>query len=825
MALTTVAFDRCVREGDLGGLTALLLDADEPARRSLLERLSERLRDPLVAPGPVPVAFHALAVIAGAPSAARAAALLGRRELRQWHTIPAGRFLAIARARGLPWAGDLGVRLAGRIRAGELLLPAEWDFVVALLDEGEAEPPVTEGVVLAWLRAAHQGRPSTLAKRLRASRFLDPLLPAVFTIDGLGARIPAAGWDGATWDPVPALPAAIARLTAEGRLDRAVVLAATVDRLVRGDRPAALRPFALLHDILAPVADEVAEHASSYATLLASGPSPIAGLAQRTLRGAGVVVPPPDVSAEALARPEKTLVKAQLTWLGQLCRRDPAQIPAVLEAVEVAAGSPVLDIRERARALLSRYRPGTTFDAAPPAAAAPSEVVRPPAAMPEGVRSAAELAEEVVAVLREPAGVRWERIMAAVVALPADGLAEALGPVLDRHERFGAPWGRVPALGAAIRARAGLPVDPVVRERLLGAVQRSWTGTDRSLIDTPADVLTLRIAELAVQVGRSPLPELLATPTDVTGSVDAGVLADRMARLEAEGREPWPLDYQQALLRVPRGPVPERAGQLTSPHGRRLARWLTGGGLPDPITTRFEQRRAGAAFRRVVVNVESARTDGDRLLLEDALVTVTRSPHPDLKGLQTYRPDVLAMVLPHHREVTAAWALPDIAALADQDARDASLLPMLADRTGPIGPAVILAVAYGLGARHAADRIAAVDAFLPLAACAPAVGAALGDLCSDGTVKPSRVAGALTEAFHAGGGTAVWQVIEAALPALLVAGPRGLPDLLELGTRVAGDLGVRVAIPELAVVAGRAGGSRLLREARRLEAAIGVRAT
>ncbi|MFC4063483.1 hypothetical protein [Actinoplanes subglobosus] len=142
---------------------------------------------------------------------------------------------------------------------------------------------------------------------------------------------------------------------------------------------------------------------------------------------------------------------------------------------------------------------------------------------------------------------------------------------------------------------------------------------------------------------------------------------------------------------------------------------------------------------------------------------------------------------------------------------------MLADRSGPPGPAMILAVAYALGARDAADRVAAVDAFLTLPAHAGPVGAALGDLCSDGTVKLNRVAAALTGVHQAG---AVWQLLAAAILPLLATTPRGLPDLLELATHVATALDIRADLPHLADLARRPGNTRLLREARRLQAAL-----
>jgi hypothetical protein len=122
---------------------------------------------------------------------------------------------------------------------------------------------------------------------------------------------------------------------------------------------------------------------------------------------------------------------------------------------------------------------------------------------------------------------------------------------------------------------------------------------------------------------------------------------------------------------------------------------------------------------------------------------------------------MLATTLPHHREVSAAWALPDLAAMATQDQRGGSrLLPLLAECEGPIGPAMSLGVAYALAARHEADRVAGADAFLVLAASgepfAAAVGRDLADLAARGMVKLGRAVAPRTDAHRAGASAAVW---------------------------------------------------------------------
>lgn len=895
MSLEWTELDRLARRADPAAVTGLLLRVSERQRLAFATELESRIRalspDDWWSDGD-PAAGYALAAIGCLPSAARAAALLCRRDLRsEWSHLPVDRFLEIARARELPWLGDLAVRLAERLPTRDPS-PGEWRFVAALLHEAGVAPPVTEAVVRGWLVDMHRGewgaRAVPLIVRLRESPHLDLLLPAVFEIDGVGGALNANSWNEHTEQraPAPRFPDAVARLVAEGRLDRAQVLDATVDRLVRGDRPAWLRPFALLHDALAPTVDECADRVLDYARLLPDAPSTVAGLAQRALRAvddAGRLELDTllDASQPTLLRTEKALVKSQLSWLERVAARERDRSGAVLETVSAAFAHPALDIQERALTLIGRR--GARLDPAvaariadaatalagdlPGRAAALLGVAAPrtepaipalpplpaPAAMPPPIADPIEFAAEVVTLIHGGSAVRWERVLAGIVSLRAAGetgaLAAALKPVVDRHvdsfvEHSGDPRSNIVLLGEALRSL----LDPADTGRGSGGWQRMASAAlavaregrrrrDRWPPATPEDVLALRLAEIAAQLAHAPVPLLVCTPTLTNGSLDAETLLRRLLRAEAEGWQPWPIDFEQALLRVPRrvdDAVRARAAALTSPMGRRFAGWLAAGGLPDPVSTRFEQRaRPGeqtrygppGTARRVVVNLRPARADG--LRLESPLTTLRRRQTPicyfaDLIGAA----DILAMVLPQHREVVAAWALPELAGLADQDeGGGGTLLAPLVACSGPIGPATSLALAYGLAARQPSDRVAAVDAFLALAAgdqpFAATVGIELGDLCGDGTVKLTRVVPALDDAHRAGASAAVWELLTAALPLLLPAAPRGLPDALELATRVAAATGARDEIAHLSATAARRGSSRLVKEARRLHAVLG----
>ncbi|XVV12946.1 DUF6493 family protein [Actinoplanes sp. CA-131856] len=932
MSLEWEVLERRAHNGDTVGVTSLLLKATEEERLAFAPEVEARIKaltpKDWWRPATDPTGGFALAVFGTMPTAARAARLLLRRDIRdKWRQIPIPRLLEIVRGRELPWLGDLATRLAMKLSTDDTWTGG-WKLVSTLLAESGATPPVTEPVVRCWLDETLRSqweRPAVPPlDKFRASPYLDAFLPALFEIDGMGAELTRGTMDpeNNSWIDEPVFPAVTAQLVAEGRLDRKEILAATVDRLVRGDRPAWLRPFVMLHDLLAPTLDESATHAVDYARLLPDAPSTVAGLAQRALRTvdeAGLLDLETllEVSHYTLLRKEKVLVKAQLSWLDKAARRTPSRATEILETIAVAFSHPALDVQERALTLTTQHLKRLTKPSSGPGAPGRSDTpdgmldaaaldrlaglarglggdlaakaaelfgteeptpvlgvtYLPPlpevAEMPPPITSAAELATEVAALLHEETAVRWERILAALVTLNAAGetaaLATALTPLLDRHadhfaEDHWQPRPHMSFLAAAIRRLTdpafGDRAEKGRWQRLIATVDAPWTIGGPVLSEPPDRLLFLRAAEVYVRILRSPVPELLATPTLANGSLDARVLADRIRRLEATGGEPWPLDLEQALLRLPRDSDPAVAANLASAAGRKMFEWLTEGGLADPISTRIEQAAgrtfefhagpksdssvaAPPAIARFAVNLTPTRAP--LLRVEDQLVTLTRR---DVKHVFAYdqipNGSILTAALPHHREVLAAWALPELAAGADEDQRGAGhLLPLLAECNGPIGPATTLTLAYGLAARHDSDRVAAADAFLTLAArhdlerlddasplippsdsFATAVGRDLGDLGAQGLIKLNRVVPALTDAHRAGASTAVWKVLASAIPLLLASAPRGLPDLLELATQVATTTGVRAELPPLTKAATQKGSSRLVKEAKRLHSVL-----
>ncbi|MCM0673202.1 DUF6493 family protein, partial [Micromonospora phytophila] len=588
-------FESLVR-GDVAAVRSVLHALDEPARRALGDELIahvRRRRDNWWW-GKEATAL-AVAAVGTLSTATKAAALLGRRSVMLRDADPEP-VVAAARQRGVTWLADLAYRLADRLRRSE---PWEgWHFTAGLLLAEKVPPPTGDAFVAGWAYAMWWQRPQDqqqqppLLDRLRADPFLDALLPRLFEVDGVGADL-AFGGDG------PAVPRALAALATEGRLDRAALLDGVIGRLLRGDRPGALRPFLALHEQLAPTPDEVAARASAYLRLLADGPGPVAGLAQRALRdSAGNVEVGSllDAARVVLGRPEKALVRAQLSWLDRLARQRPERGAEIAEVLAVGAEHPAADLRDRAVALAQRHghRPVATVRIA----VAGDELPRPPqpaAALPP-IIEVDELVEEVSGLF----GRRWsapavERVLDGLVRLATteqDRLAAALLPVLRRGQvgAYDHPWAvfNLPVQLHGVLLAAAAPAEAATRrDQWSGILSQSLTRRLRPFRGRPAvepprqSALTLvycaRLAEIGQRLDGREDAGLLAAPTSATGAIEPIALYERLAAL---GDRPiWRWDLTQALLRLPVGvdeALATRAEALRTAAGDELAGWLRG---------------------------------------------------------------------------------------------------------------------------------------------------------------------------------------------------------------------------------------------------------
>ncbi|WP_433087564.1 DUF6493 family protein [Dactylosporangium sp. CA-052675] len=874
---------------DVAATVAALDESGRPAAFKALEaHVKSRSRAPWRGPAYTAVA---VAAVGTAPSAAAAARILRRRDFSPIPTTAAA-VLATARDRGITWLPDLAARLSDR--ADDDLWDGTWDFVATLLTATGTPAPPGDWFVLGWLLDVGYPRKDRMrsvpiAERLRADPFLDDIVPRLFTADGAGERLLVWEVHGRPGG-ASALVEALAELASEGRLDRAVLLTATLTRLLRGtDRRPATRAYLALLTALAPAPAEVARHAGDYLRLLSDAPAAVATAAQKSLRTAGdldldAVL---ESSRAVLRRPDKTLVRAQLTWLEHLIRRHPHRRADIAATLAEALDHPAIDLRERAAALLAKHAPAAAAPPPGPATPPPGPATPPPgpAAPPPGPAAAPargddlppppppvpapppitdpdELAEEVAAFYSGrpfSALLPMERILDGTVRLAAAdrrALAAALRPVLERHrEGMGEHRWDPNCLCGAFTGVLQAAVDPHGQPAPRAGWAAILTAARRFLslgeaipdrrVPAPQRLLRARLAEIGLHLNAGTLPGdgLLSAPGWAGGALDTAVLLDRLAARagheppdrESPGRDPWPWDLAQAMLRLPPGPDPAaaaRAEALGTPSGARLAAWLRGGGLPapqwrvdvrprPPRQHRYDHSHAGFPALRVEVTTSPAEADGGETF--GLLGAPPPSFVPGSQGWHVLWPGVL----PRHRGLVAAFALPATAAAADMDERGGGvILPLLAEAEGDGGPALAIAVAYALAARHESDRLAAVDALLLLAAAdafdAETAGHHLGLLSAGGAVTVNRTVQPLRDAAAAGAPRTVFRLLAAALPALLAASPppRGTPDLLTLAAETAAVAAGGAQIEGLRELAARKGSSRLVTEARRLAGAL-----
>jgi hypothetical protein len=639
--------------------------------------------------------------LSGADAVAR---WLTRRDLRTWEQQDTTtEVLRVLRARQVPWLAELTRRLAARLR------PDEWDgqrwrLVAELatsLELRDLEVPTSDGFVLGWARSRRpDGR---LADTLAADPFFDALAPHLLEADGIGGLF---AWSASRWMPPEASwPLALAALAASGRLERERLLDRCLGRLLQGGSAVELRGFLLLHEALDPTLDEMAARAGDCTRLLADGPPRVAGCAQRVLRrldDAGRLEPDRllEVSRAVLFRPERQLVRGQLSWLDVVARHQPRRAGQVLAAVAVAFTQESAELQARAVSVVLRHArcadEAARTELLDAAAALPTDLAQrvastlggqlpaqlptPPAALPAPtprelpppIGSPAELAEELAALLESHPTVEplaLERLLAALVTFARRdraSLADGLEPVLARYGVHS--WlptdpaasvtfvNEYQQLSWAVLAA----VAPPARRRLLGGLMRAVRGSSErrwhgaSLVAPgPRLALLYRLHEIAAGLGQPALPPLLvATPSAGSGQLDPGELVARLEQAAAAGWEPWERDLQQALLRLPRASDPaaaDRVRRLPTPAGQRLFAWLRDGGMADPQVTRVVRTRRGRL---------RWSADGSRLVADEVVgVFATVAPAGD-----SAQPGVFPASLPAARRLLP-WRPPSQAAL------------------------------------------------------------------------------------------------------------------------------------------------------------------
>ncbi|MFF4170665.1 DUF6493 family protein [Streptomyces sp. NPDC001744] len=857
-----------VRAGRAHQVPELLEPLDAAARRKALGRL-KALRSEVRAwdgkrwdeAGRVRRALY----VAGAgchTDAAATAAWLGGRDLAGWDPRHDALVLSVVADRDAAWMADVAERLAGRRAVAE----SGYELIHGLVVRSGCPVPATDGYVLGWTRRITGGK---LLQRLREDPQTPVLVAHALAMGETPDRLarPVGPEAPAHW------PTAITALVAEGVLDRAGVMDQCVSRLLRGGRARDLRfPLEVLR-LLAPTGEELRERVPDWVGMAADAPSPVAGYAQEVLAGLAAAGALPagalaEMTGAVLFRTEKKLVRAQLALVGRVLARDPGAAGELLPAVAEAFGHEDTGVQERALKLVGRYLSAVDAevrgelaeaagllgpahrraaaevfgDALAEAVTGPYEEILPPVPGPEPVAPAAstvaELVEELVEedLMEDP--VAFERAFDGLVRHAHRDRAAVVEAVREAFPK--ASWETVHRFAHHTH---GIHV---VLAALLGAVERSVIdvhraevpGRDSCAHEGLSGILDARLWEAAALIGTDELPFPLATPTLRTGGIDPLVLVERLRAYRDAGVEPAPVDLAQALVRVLRadpaaGRAAGEAAALGTAAGLRLAAWLRDEdalGATVRFFPRGDRRSSGEGWLidRIVVGF------GERAVVREEFPaafhwlggTLRETPRRCCHWID-HRAQ-WAPVLPADREVLAACLLPAMAHSVDGDQRGATEpLTGLAEAGGPVGRAVHLALAFGLGCVDADDRLRAVDALLVLASRGELNGRALGTelawLVAEGSLKPNRLTDALRTASATGAYGTVWTVLEAMLPELLGAEKpvRGLGEMLAVAADCVERCGARGGLAGLEGVASARGSSQLVVQAGRLLNALG----
>ncbi|WP_242426856.1 MULTISPECIES: DUF6493 family protein [unclassified Streptomyces] len=866
-----------VREGKASEVPELLQPLGAAERKAALPRLKE-LRTEVrsldgIRPNEADRIRRAL-YVAGAgchTGAAAAASWLGGRDLMPWRSEGSALALRAVGDRTPEWLAEVAGRLAARPAVAE----QSYGMIRGLVERSGRPTPATDGYVLAWTREIgtvrhHAERPEgpTLLERLRR----DPQSP-VLLVHALSMPETPEPLTWAVPDDSPEhWPTAAVALVGEGVLDRAAVVDAAASRLLRGGRPRDLRfPMDVLR-LVEPTPAEFLERVPDLVGMAADSPSTVAGYAQEALAGLAADGTLPtsalaEMTSAVLFRTEKKLVRAQLALVGRVLAREPGSADALLPAVAEAFGQEDTDLQGRALKLVDRHLPAVGASvrrelaeragelspthrgsAAELFGAAlgsqdvePYEEILPPLPEPQPLAPPATTVEELVAELvvkrlsDDP--VAFERALDGLVRhahRDRTAVAEAVREAFPQP-----PWQHQTHYFTYATHGIHVVIAGLLRHlnpALVDLRRTEGHGSDACFHQTLSGVLDARLWEAADLVGTDALPFLLATPTGHTGVIDPLVLVERLREYRDAGVEPAPADLAQALVRVLRTAptvvrAAEEAAALGTPAGTRLAAWL----CQEPVgaTVRFLPRDEDKALhrfwlmQRIVVDlgenpVVRAEFPPAFQWLGGALEATPRPCYHWVEGRAQWPP-----VLPADRELLAACLLQTLTHSVEGDARGATApLTALAEADGPVGRAVHLALAFGLGCGDADDRLRAVDAVLVLAARgdldARRLGTELAPLVAEGSVKPNRLADAARTAAATGAYGTVWSVFAAMLPEVLAAPKpvRGLGEVLAVAADCVERCGAGDGVAGLDALASGRGSTQLLVQARRLLTAL-----
>ncbi|CAL9338754.1 DUF7824 domain-containing protein [Streptomyces sp. enrichment culture] len=772
----------------------------------------------------------------------------------------------------IAWRTELVARLDEQVRKGNgsQRLYRVVDHIVRTTG---CPMPESDYFVQGWLGKHSYGPAGGLVEQLREDPLTPTLLPLVverssislssqalsalciFAAEGMVSRaalvrrtftIVAAQHPAAAlpfWQAVPLTADEHARTAPE----RAALAGKLLVRLLQDGGPKTITPTVAFLRALALTPAEQAPFLRDYVAMLDLS-SPVASYGQDALREldeAGLLEE--DVLSEAcervLLRPEKKLVRAQLSWLDRVARREHARVDRMLVDTALAFGHPDVSVQERALRLVTRHLkhagdavraelraaaaslgPGLSARAAELLGTEPDTgaqrndepevlpVLSGPRLVRGPVGSAFEVAQELMVVLTDDDVMPFERALDGLVRharLDRAALCRALEPVMRREPGVHRDCGPSDLFDVAAAVRGDGP------RKLYGRPHRRISHGEA--ISPPGKLLMARLIETLDVIESGAQPFLLALPTHITGAVDAGVLVERVAELERMRIEPAPVDLAQALLRVtPTADEQVRrgAGALQSEAGRRLARWLRQGGLPHQDSTPAKWPAADPTEAPPGRWEPTLLGTDQGIPLPPVAAALFRPYEPGRSLDGSYSPyDVYAAPywvaqLPHHRDEVAAHA---------KDSVNGHMLALLAEADGPAGYALHWQIAW----KMSNDRDAAVDALLVLAAQGQLDGRLLAGqlqaLIRNGSSSPKRVTDGLRAAAATGAYATVWSVLQAALPPLLRGTPvREAGALLALAVECASRCAAKGPFPEVEALAARTGSSQTVKHARLL---------
>ncbi len=805
------------------------------------------------------------------------------------------------------WRAELAAQLADRSTPGKTVRS---DLVEHLVHDTGCPVPTSDGFIASWLRwrdntwecPAHlRGGPrpgATFLERLRADDLSPMLLPLALERPGVYLGVESLHHSlttrGRSYIREDTRLGVFISLAEEGLVDRAALIRRVFTDLAASESWGWNCAVALTELALTP-----AEHASvtrervalaepllarllqdgtraetapplAYLRALALTPaenalalrdhvalldlsSPVASYAQEVLIGldeAGLLEPDvlTEVCERVLLRPEKKLVRAQLTRLDRAARKDPARAARTVLDAATALDHRDVDLQERAldviarhlkatgdsvlpelRTAAARISPGLMARAADLLGTEPDRftdrltsqlvdqyadllpVVPEPRPVPGPIETAVEVAEELAAVVaNDKEVVTFERVLDGLVRhahLDRAALAQALKPVMRKEPREVVDFTQSDVYDVARALRGDEPREYDFTARL-----------KRNAASPAGELLRARLAEAIDIIEAGAQPFLLAVPTNATGALDAAVLVRRISVLDGLGITPAPVDLAQALLRVT--PTADEkvlgaAGELESDAGQQLAQWLREGGLPhwDSGPADWPDAHSGKHPTEWLSHLPPEPAPGLPLLPAAATLI---GPHDSVLH-NPMVPFWLAQ-LPHHRELVLAR---DYFGYRVSMRGWAHALPFAAESGGPAGFALHLALAYTLTYDQQGERDAAVDALLVLAAREQVdtglLGRQLAEMLRSKWVEANRVTASLRTAAETGAYATVWSVLEAVLP-LLLRDPvvRGTGPLLALGVDCASRSAAKGEIPEVTTAAGRTGSSQVVKNARLL---------